>query len=158
MRRTLYLVYGIACHLLFLLTFAWLFAFVGNLLLPKTIDHGATSSLPIALAVNSFLILLFALQHSIMARPAFKAWWTTIIPRPIERSTYVLLSCFFTALLIVLWQPIDAIVWNITHPVAWGAMWALFVAGWLLVPAVTLLINHFDLCGTRQVWLHWQEQ
>lgn len=158
MQRTLYLVYGIACHLLFLLIAAWLFCFVGDFVLPRTIDRGPTSSLLIAVLINSLLVLLFGLQHSIMARPAFKRWWTQFVPPPIERSTYVLASCIVTALLMLLWQPIPSVLWEVQQPVLRTALWTLFFTGWLLVPAVSLMLNHFDLFGTRQVWLHWRQQ
>lgn len=158
MRRTLFLVYGLIGYLLFLLVFAWLMAFVGNFGLPRTIDRGPTTSLPVAITVNSVLVLVFGLQHSVMARPAFKRWWTQYVPQPIERSTYVFVSAAVTALLILLWQPIPIVVWHVEQPILRAALWALFFAGWLLVPVVSLMINHFDLFGLRQVWLHWRDQ
>jgi protein-S-isoprenylcysteine O-methyltransferase Ste14 len=128
--------------------------FVGNLFVPRTIDSGAEGSLGAAIVINSLLIAAFGLQHSIMARPAFKRVWTKIIPQPIERSTYVLLSCVVTIVLMWQWRGLDVLVWNVQFPLLRTAMWSLFAAGWLLVPVVSLLINHFDLFGTRQVWLH----
>ena len=157
MQRTFYLVYGIACHLLFLVIAVWLQAFVGDLFLTRSIDRGPTTRLPMAIAINTMLVVGFGLQHSIMARPAFKRWWTQFVPRPIERSTYVLASCVVTALLILLWQPIHVVVWDVRQPVLRTTIWTLFFAGWLLVPTVSLMINHFDLFGTRQVWLHWRQ-
>jgi len=156
MKRWLFFLYGVACHLLFLATFAWMAAFVGGLFLPKTIDSPATEPVSLAVAVNLFLIGLFGVQHSVMARPGFKRWWTRIVPKPIERSTYVLISCLVTILLLWQWRPIDIVVWQIEQPGFRAAMWGLFAAGWLLVPTVSLLINHFDLFGTRQVWLYLQ--
>jgi methanethiol S-methyltransferase len=100
------------------------------------------------------LMALFAVQHSVMARPGFKNVWTRVVPQPIERATYVLLSNVVVIVLMWQWRGIDGTVWDVRQPVARGAMWGLFVAGWLLVPAVTLLINHLDLFGMRQVWLH----
>lgn len=155
MTRIAFFVYGVVCHLLFLALYAWLAAFFAGLpLLPKTIDGPVEASLGWALAINAGLVLAFALQHSVMARPGFKRLWTRLVPQPIERSTYVLLSCVVLAALMIFWQPIGIVVWDLpAGPARWVA-WALFAAGWLLVPLVTLMINHFDLFGTRQVWLH----
>jgi methanethiol S-methyltransferase len=153
MRRWSFFVYGVFCHLLFLATYAWLAGFVGNFVVPKSIDS-APAAWPVALVINAALIGLFALQHSIMARPWFKHIWTRFVPQEIERSTYVLLSCAVLFLLMWQWRGLDAIVWNVQHPLGRALLWGLFAAGWLLVPAVTLMISHFDLFGTRQVWLN----
>jgi protein-S-isoprenylcysteine O-methyltransferase Ste14 len=156
MRRSVFFVYGVACHVLFLVVYAWMFAFVGNLSLGliRTIDGPATGSLAGALAIDALLIAAFAVPHSVMARPAFKRWWTRFVPQPIERSTYVLVSCLLMGLLLWQWRPIGGVVWDVTHPAGRWPLYALFAAGWLMVPAVSLLINHFDLFGSRQVWLH----
>src|SRR5262245_9861692 len=154
MRRWSFFVYGVFCHLLFLATYAYFAAFVGNLLLPKSIDTAAVVSVGWALLINVALILLFGLQHSIMARPGFKRVWTRLVPQPIERSTYVLISSLLLLLLTWLWQGIGTVIWDVQHPVGRGLLWGLFAAGWLLVPLTTLMINHFDLFGTRQVWLY----
>ena len=114
----------------------------------------ATTPWPLAAAINLVLLSLFAVQHSVMARPAFKRWWVRFVPRPIERSTYVLLSCIVLAILMWQWQPINAVVWDVHSPAARAGLWVLFQLGWLMVPLVSLMINHFDLFGTRQVWLH----
>jgi protein-S-isoprenylcysteine O-methyltransferase Ste14 len=97
---------------------------------------------------------VFGLQHSVMARPWFKRAWTRIVPEPIERSTYVLVSCAVLGLLMWQWRSLDSVVWNVENPIGRGVVWALFAAGWLTVPLVSLMINHFDLFGTRQVWLY----
>jgi protein-S-isoprenylcysteine O-methyltransferase Ste14 len=131
--------------------------FVGNLVVPKPID-AAPAPWGWAVTLDLVLIALFGLQHSIMARPWFKRLWTRIVPEPIERSTYVLLSCAVTLLLMWQWRGIDIVIWDVRHPAGRGLLWALFAAGWLLVPAVSLMINHFDLFGTRQVWLHLQQR
>src|SRR5579871_2316364 len=154
MKRWLFFCYGVACHLLFLATYAYLAGFVGNFLVPRTIDTPSSLSLTGALAANLGLVLLFGMQHSVMARPGFKRWWTRIVPEPIERSTYVLLSCVVTSLMVWLWQGIDVIVWDVQQPLGRALLWGLFAAGWLLVPATSLMIDHFDLFGTRQVWLY----
>jgi protein-S-isoprenylcysteine O-methyltransferase Ste14 len=128
--------------------------FVGNFLVPKSIGSTAGGSIGAAVVVDLGLLALFAVQHSVMARPAFKRVWTRIIPEPIERSTYVLLSCAVTILLMWQWRGIDLVLWNVEQPAMRGLLWGLFAVGWLLVPAVSFLINHFDLFGTRQVWLY----
>jgi protein-S-isoprenylcysteine O-methyltransferase Ste14 len=153
-KRWSFFAYGVFCHLLFLATFAYMAGFVGNLLVPKSIDTERAASAVWAPIINLALIGLFGLQHSIMARPWFKRSWTRLIPEPIERSTYCLLSCVVTFVLMWQWQGLDAVIWNVEHPVARGLLWVLFAAGWLLIPAVSLMINHFDLFGTRQVWLY----
>lgn len=155
MQRIAFFSYGVFCHLLFLGVYAWFAAFVGNLIVPKSIDS-PVSTLPLsaALAVDVGLLALFGLQHSVMARPAFKRIWTRYIPQPIERSTYVLASCVALIVLIWLWQPLGMIVWDAPAGPARWLLWAAFAVGWLMVPTVSLMINHFDLFGTRQVWLH----
>jgi methanethiol S-methyltransferase len=156
MKRTIFLAYGIACYTMFFAVYAYFAGFVGNLLVPKSIDSGTPGPVGIALAVNLGLVALFGLQHSIMARPAFKQVWTRWVPQPIERSTYVLASNLVLILLMWLWQPIDAPIWNFTSGVGYWLCVSLFVAGWLFVPMVSLMINHFDLFGARQVWLHFK--
>jgi protein-S-isoprenylcysteine O-methyltransferase Ste14 len=153
MRRWSYFVYGVFCHLLFLATYAYMAGFIGNFLLPKSIDSTPDGSVYAGL-FDLMLISLFALQHSIMARPGFKRIWTRLVPEPIERSTYCLLSCVVLFLLMWQWRGLDTIIWDVQQPFARGLLWGLFAAGWLLVPAVSLMINHFDLFGTRQVWLY----
>jgi protein-S-isoprenylcysteine O-methyltransferase Ste14 len=153
MQRVAFFAYGVVCHLLFLAVYAWMIAFFGDFLAPKTINSGTPGPVAWAVAINLALVGLFGVQHSVMARPAFKAWWTRFVPRPIERSTYVLFSCIVTVLLLALWQPIDIIVWRATGA-GWWLLTGLFAAGCLTVPLVSLMINHFDLFGTRQVWLH----
>lgn len=153
MQRRLFFVYGVFCHFLFLVTSTYMVGFVGNLLVPKSIDS-EPSSVTTALSLDLALILLFALQHSVMARPWFKQIWTRVVPEPIERSTYVLASCLVLVLLMWQWRALDALVWDVTAPVLRGLLWALFAAGWLLVPAVSFMISHSDLFGIRQVWLH----
>jgi len=147
-----------ACHALFLVVYAWMALFVGNFGFGVigTIDGPATGSLAGALIIDALLIAAFAVPHSVMARPAFKTWWTRFVPQPIERSTYVLVSCLLMALLLLQWRPIGGVVWDVKSPAAQWTLWALFAVGWLMVPSVSLLINHFDLFGTRQVWLHLQ--
>jgi protein-S-isoprenylcysteine O-methyltransferase Ste14 len=153
MRRWSFFVYGVFCHLLFLVTFAYLAGFVGNFLVPKSIDSAPAGG-PGPAVFDLVLIGLFGLQHSVMARPWFKRHWTRLVPQPIERSTYCLLSCLALFLLMWQWRGQGAVIWDVQDPLGRGLLWALFAAGWLLVPAVSLMINHFDLFGTRQVWLY----
>lgn len=154
MKRMLYFAYGIGSYLLFLVIFAYMAGFVGNFLVPKSIDSTPAVSVGGAIAIELLLLGLFAAQHSVMARPAFKRVWTRVVPQAIERSTYVLLSCVVTAVLMWQWRSIDIVVWDVQQPVLRTAAWVLFGVGWLLVPGVSLLIDHFDLFGLRQVWLH----
>jgi protein-S-isoprenylcysteine O-methyltransferase Ste14 len=154
MKRWLFYVYGVTCHLLFFVVFAYFLGFVGNVVVPKSIDSPPSGSLARAIAIDLLLITVFALQHSIMARPAFKTVWTRIIPQPIERTTYVLASCLVTVLLMWGWQAVDLVIWDVRNPMGRTLLYALFATGWFLVPAVSLMIDHFDLFGTRQVWLY----
>ena len=154
MQRKFFFAYGVGCYVLFAATYAYLACFVGNLFVGRTIDLGPAASTSSALGINIALLVAFALQHSVMARPAFKSWWTRIVPEPIERSTYVLASCLVLIALMWLWRPLDVVIWNVTNPIGWWLLTALFATGWLLVPLVSLAISHFDLFGVRQVWLH----
>ena len=154
MRRVLVFGYGLVSYLLFFAIFLYSIGFIGNLLVPKSIDSGVAAGSPLAaVLVNLGLLSVFALQHSVMARPAFKRWWTRIIPEPIERSTYVLASVAALALIYWLWQPLPALVWSAESAFARGALTGLYFAGWALVLYATILISHFDLFGLRQVWL-----
>jgi protein-S-isoprenylcysteine O-methyltransferase Ste14 len=154
MKRWTFFVYGAACHALFFAVYAYFCGFTGNLLVPKSIDTPTGTPLAAAITIDVLLLLAFSLPHTVMARPEFKRVWTRVVPEPIERSTYVLVSCLLLVLAMWQWKSIDAVVWNVQHPAGRTALWALFAGGWLLVPAVSLMINHFDLFGTRQVWLH----
>jgi len=154
MKRWLFFAYGAGSYLLFLAIYPYMAGFVGNFLVPKSIDSPAAGPIGAAVAINLLLLGLFAAQHSVMARPAFKRVWTRVVPEPIERSTYVLLSCVVTIVLMWQWRGIDTVVWDVQQPAARMAIWILFAIGWLLVPAVSFYIDHFDLFGMRQVWLH----
>ena len=147
-------IYGVVSYLIFFVTFLYAIGFVGNLVVPKGIDDGLPMSFIKALPINIVLLSIFAIQHSVMARPAFKRWWTQFVPATIERSTYVLLSSLALILLFWLWQPVPTIVWRVENSVGRTILWALFWLGWALVLVSTFLINHFDLFGLRQVYLN----
>jgi methanethiol S-methyltransferase len=148
--------YGVLCYVVFLASFLYAVAFLGNFLVPKTIDSGASSAAPTALVIDLLLLGLFAVQHSVMARPGFKAVWTRVVPTSVERSTYVLISSLLLALICWKWQAIPAPVWDISSPVLRAVVYALFALGWLILLLSTFLINHFDLFGLRQVYLRMQ--
>ena len=154
MSRTIALTYGVVNYLAFLASFLYAVSFAGNLLVPKTIDSGRSNPLPLAVLIDALLLLLFAVPHSAIARPAFKLWWTRFVPPPVERSTYVLVSSLSLGLLFWQWQPMPAVIWHIANPVAHAVVLAVFWAGWALVLVSTFLIDHFDLFGLRQVYLY----
>jgi methanethiol S-methyltransferase len=154
MKRIVAFSYGTLCYLVFLATFVYAVLFLGNIGLPRTIDGEANAPLWQALLINTLLLGLFAVQHSVMARPAFKQWWTRLVPKPVERSTYVLFSSLALLLLFYTWQPMGGTVWNVRDPIMRGTIYSLFAGGWLLILVATFLINHFDLFGMRQVWLY----
>jgi len=154
MSRLLTLLYGVAAYAVFLATFLYAIAFVAGLGVPKHIDNGVPASLPLALVIDAALLALFALQHSVMARPAFKRWWTRFVPAQAERSTFVLASSLALIVLFWQWRPLPMLVWHVDAPLVRGALWALSAVGWLLVLTSTFLINHFDLFGLRQSWRH----
>ena len=158
MSRILAFVYGVVSYLIFFVTFLYAIGFVGNLVVPKSIDTGARVPFNEALLVNVVLLGIFALQHSVMARPGFKKWWTRFVPQPVERSTYVLLASGALILLFWQWRPITTVVWSIDNLVGSYILWAIFFLGWITVLVGTSLINHFDLFGLRQVYLYQRGQ
>jgi methanethiol S-methyltransferase len=153
-KRLAVFVYGLVSYLAFFLTFVYAVGFIGNLYVPKSMDSAARMSFFPALVIDALLLLLFAVQHSVMARPAFKEVLTRFIPAAAERSTYVLCSSLLLIVLFVYWQPIGGVVWSFTNAGVRDAINAVFGLGFALVFVATLLINHFDLFGLRQVALY----
>jgi methanethiol S-methyltransferase len=151
MGRRFAFTYGVVSYVVFLITFLYAIGFVGNIFVPKSIDSGVQGALGLALVINLVLLSIFALQHSIMARPAFKRIWTKIIPKAVERSTYVLMSSGALILIFLFWQPMTAMVWDLSDTLPGMALTALFWAGWLIVLVSTFMIDHFDLVGLKQV-------
>lgn len=154
MKKILYLAYGVVSYALFFGTFCYAIGFVTNLIVPKGIDSEPGSSLGYALFVNASLLLVFALQHSIMARPAFKRMWTLIVPEPIERSTYVLFSSVCLIALMALWEPMGGVIWSVESSISKIILTSISLSGFGIVLISTFLINHFDLFGLRQVWFY----
>ncbi len=149
--KVIHFIYGVICYILFICVFLYAIGFTGNFYVPKSIDVGGESTVLQAFIIDSILLTLFALQHSIMARPAFKRWWTKVIPQPIERSTYVLATNFVMILLFWQWRPITGIVWKTENHTLVLILWVLFALGWIIVFLSTFMINHFDLFGLKQV-------
>ena len=144
--------YGVVCYAIFFATFLYAVGFIGNFAVPRTLDGTPAMDFTTALLIDLGLLGLFAIQHSVMARPAFKRWFTKLVPESAERSTYVLLSSLALIAMFAWWQPLGGYIWNVTSPVR-EILWGGFAFGWLLVLISTFLINHFDLFGLRQVWL-----
>lgn len=150
--KTVFVALGVAIYAVFFATFLYAVGFVGDLLVPKTIDSGATGAVASTIAIDLALMTVFALQHSVMARPAFKRAWTKVVPQALERSVYVLLASLALMLLFWQWRPLPAMMWAAPSGAARWVIWALFWIGWATVLLSTFLINHFDLFGLKQVW------
>lgn len=156
MKRWLVLAYGLVNYLIFLGVFLYAIGFVGNLVVPNSLDSAPRNAIGYSLFINLILLTVFAVQHSVMARPYFKRWLTRYIPEPMERATYVLASNAAMVALFIFWQPMGFGIWTITHPLARLVIYSIFFAGWALVLVSTCLINHFDLFGMRQSWLYFR--
>ena len=156
MKKFAVLLFGLFCYATFVGVFIYAIGFLGNFGVPKTIDGPPQVPWRQAIGTNFLLISVFALQHSVMARPWFKSRWVLLIPEPIERSVYVLCTNLAFVLLFACWQPIGPTIWNLESPRLRTAMYGLFAVGWITVLVTTFLINHFDLFGLRQVWLYFR--
>ena len=155
MQRSLNMLFALVAYAIFFATFLYLIAFVGNIAaVPRTVDVGPAAPVAAALVIDIALIALFGVQHSVMARPGFKTWWTRVVPPPAERSVYVLMASAVLIILFAFWRPIAGTVWSVTSPLGAGVLWALFALGWGIVLISTFLLNHFELFGLQQAWLH----
>jgi len=158
LKRIAAMSYGLACYLVFFATFLYAIGFIGNMVVPKSIDGPTQLSLLPALLIDVGLLGLFAVQHSVMARQWFKRLWTRIVPHPVERSTYVLFSSLALLVLFRFWEPLGGLVWQVDNGAARSGITMLYGFGWALVFTATLLIDHFDLFGLRQVWLYFRNR
>jgi protein-S-isoprenylcysteine O-methyltransferase Ste14 len=153
MKRISIFAYSLICYALSLATFLFAVGFFANLWVPKSLDSARTGPFAASLLIDLGLIALFALQHSVMARPGFKRRWTRLVPEAAERSTYMLFSCIALAALFVCWQPLGGLVWRVDSAPGQAVLYAAYAFGWGLLLLATFLINHFDLFGLRQAWL-----
>jgi len=151
MKRLLAFMYGIFCYLIFLVTFLYAIAFIANIYVPKTIDHGISGTLIPSIIIDTLLLGVFAIQHSVMARPGFKKWWTNIVPKSIERSTYVLFASLALVLLFWQWRPLPDLIWNVQADGWQMTLWILSGLGWFIVLTGTYMISHWHLFGLKQV-------
>ncbi len=156
MKRWMYLIYGVACYAMFLGVFLYAIGFIGNFGTPTSLDANPSRPFAEALAIDLGLLALFALQHSGMARQGFKRWWTRVVPKPLERSTYVLFTNICLIALFALWQPIGGTIWNVSSDAGVVALITLYMFGWALVLVATFLIDHFDLFGLKQPWRYFR--
>ena len=155
MQRSLNMLFALVAYAIFFATFLYLIVFVGDIPLSlRTVDNGPAAPPVQAFIVNIGLIALFGVQHSVMARKGFKAWWTRVVPKETERSVYVLMASAVLLILMAGWRPIEGMLWNVTNPVGEAILWGLFGLGWLIVLVSTFLLNHFELFGLQQAWLH----
>jgi methanethiol S-methyltransferase len=158
MKRFMFFLYGIICYLIFFVTFLYAVGFVGNMVVPKTIDSGFQGGINYAWLIDILLLSLFAVQHSVMARQGFKRVWTKIVPKPIERSTYVLFSSIALILLYTFWRPLDSTIWNIQNSILASFITVVYFTGWFIVLTGTFMINHFNLFGLQQVFRYLKKQ
>lgn len=155
-KKSLVLAYGLSCYTLFFIVFSYSILFIGNIVVTPSLDSPGQGDLMQAMLINAGLLGLFALQHSIMARPAFKRAIARFIPQHVERSTYVLASTVLLAAIVYFWQPMGGVIWQLTDPVAIAVVYGVFAIGWAILFMASFQLNHFDLFGLRQVWLYFR--
>lgn len=153
-KRSLVLAYGFCCYVMFLGVFLYAIGFIGNVFTPTSLDGDPVRPLGMAVLINLSLLTAFALQHSGMARPAFKRWWTRFVPKPVERSTYVLFTNITMIAMFACWEPMGGTVWELENETLRAVVYSIYGLGWITVLYSTCLINHFDLFGLRQAWLY----
>lgn len=158
MRKVLILLYGIICYIVFLGSFLYAIAFIGDFAVPKTINSGVQGPVALSLIIDAVLLCVFAVQHSVMARQGFKKWWNNFIPKPIERSTFVLASSLALILIFWQWRPVEAVIWEVKNSVFQAVIYGMYAVGWLIVLLGTFLINHFNLFGLQQVYRYMKDQ
>jgi protein-S-isoprenylcysteine O-methyltransferase Ste14 len=147
-------IFGLVAYAMFFATITYAIGFVSGLVVPKTIDSGTAGSVGISLLINAAMLMLFVVQHTIMARPAFKRWWTRIIPQSVERSIFVALASAILMLTFWQWRPVPYVIWDLSmYPIARYTLLAISLAGWAIVFLSSFMVSHFDLFGLRQVWL-----
>jgi protein-S-isoprenylcysteine O-methyltransferase Ste14 len=158
MKRVGFLLFGLLAYAIFLFTFLYLMAFVAGLpQVPRSIDYPVSAMpVPAAVLVNLALLALFGVQHSVMARQSFKAVWTRLVPKPIERSFYLIFTCLALILIFLFWQPLPAMLWEVRGGIGEPLLWTICAIGWVIVFLSTFLISHFELFGLKQVWSHWR--
>lgn len=156
MKRYLSLAYGLICYVIFHVSFLYAIGFLGGFVVPKSVNSGPVTDPVWAIVVNALLLGLFAVQHSVMARPGFKRFWTNIVPDHLERSTYVLLASLILLLIFAFWKPLPTVIWNVQGTWATPVLWGIFGLGWFLVVISTFLIDHFSLFGLSQVWAYFR--
>ena len=152
MKKSIAFAYGLFAYIIFLIAFLYAIGFVGNFVVPKSIDTGADTNFAQALLINALLLSIFVIQHSIMARPAFKKWFTTIISPAIERSTFVLLTSLILLFIFWQWQPIKTVIWKTDNEILTNILLGVFYFGWVVVLLSTFMINHFELFGLKQIF------
>lgn len=157
-KKAFYLAFSLISYLLFLVTFCYLIGFVTGVYVPQKIDGEPTTSLGLSIFTDTLLILLFAVQHSVMARPAFKQWWSRIIPEPIERSTYNFVACLCLLFMFYRWEPIGGTIWQVGSLTGQLLLQAVAGIGFLIALISTFLVNHFDLAGLRQMWMYFTDK
>jgi len=156
MGRIIVFIYGLIAYLAFFGTILYAIGFTENMVVPKGIDDGTIVSMGQAILINVLMLGVFGIQHSIMARPAFKDWWTKIIPKPAERSTFVLITSIILCVMFWQWRPMTTVIWDLEAPALRYILFGLSFVGWGMVFYSTFLIDHFDLFGMRQVYLYLQ--